>query len=251
MNIQQSEFRIEAPLALRPNEVHLWRLNLQATACGTDKRMSTLSGDEQSRAARFRREIDRQYYVTTRATLRQLLGAYLKKDPRELIFAYSEKEKPSLGGEEAGSRIEFNISHSGDLALLAFARSRQLGVDVEQIHRDFEIDKIAARFFSAAEQKQLSALPEARRGEAFFLCWTRKEAYIKATGKGLSLPLHQFDVSLVPKEVNALIATRPDPLERTRWTMRDIVVPSGYAAAICVSGNGWRLVDEVAPECTE
>jgi 4'-phosphopantetheinyl transferase len=248
MNIEQSDFRIEAPLALAETEVHLWRLNLQATSGATEKWVSVLSADEKARAARYHRDIDRKYFITARAMLRQILGSYLKKDPETLIFAYSEKEKPSLGGAEAGSGIEFNISHSGDLALLAFARSRQIGVDVEQIRRDFDTAKIAARFFSAAEQKQLAALPEEQRSDAFFRCWTRKEAYIKATGKGLSLPLHQFDVSLAPKELNALLATRPDPLERTTWTMRDIVVPPQYAAAICVSGGGWRLVDGIAPE---
>jgi 4'-phosphopantetheinyl transferase len=251
MNIDQAEFRIEAPLTLGTNEVHLWRLNLQATACGTDQWLSLLSCDEGTRAARFHRQIDRQYFITARAMLRQILGSYLKKDPGALIFSYSDREKPSIGGEEAGSGIEFNVSHSGHLALLAFARSREIGVDVEQIRRDFDTSKIAARFFSAAEQKQLAALPPERRSDAFFLCWTRKEAFIKATGKGLSLPLDQFDVSLVPKEKDALLATRPDPQERTRWSMRDIAVPSEYAAAICVSGTGWRLVEEIAPESTE
>lgn len=249
MNIEQSNFRIEAPLALDINEVHLWRLNLQATAYSADQWLAILSADEKSRAARYHRDIDRKYFITARAVLRQLLGSYLKKDPETLIFSYSEKEKPSVGGAESDSGIEFNLSHSGDLALLAFARSREIGVDVEQIRRDFDTAKIAARFFSEAEQKQLAALPDNQRSDAFFLCWTRKEAYIKATGKGLSLPLHQFDVSLAPKEQNALLATRPDPLERAKWTMRDINVPAEYAAAICVSGSGWRLVDGIAPEC--
>lgn len=249
MNIEQSAFRIEGPLELGANDVHLWRLNLQATACATENWVSILSADERTRAARYHRDIDRQYFITARSMLRQILGSYLKRDPRALAFAYSEKEKPSLGGAEAGSGIEFNISHSGHLALLAFARSREIGVDVEHIRRDFDTAAIASRFFSAAEQQQLLHLPEEQRSDAFFLCWTRKEAYIKATGKGLSLPLHQFDVSLEPKEQNALLATRPDPLERTKWTMRDIAVPPQYAAAICVSGTGWRLIDEIAPEC--
>ena len=248
LNTGQAEFRIESPRNLAVNQVHLWRLNLQARARGVEKWQSILSADEKSRAARYHREIDRQYFIAARATLRQILGSYLQTDPAALVFAYSEKEKPSLGGTEAASGIEFNISHSGSIALLAFARQREIGVDVEQIRRDFETAKIAARFFSAAEQKQLAALPEEQRSEAFFLCWTRKEAYIKATGKGLSLPLHQFDVSLAPKEQNALLACRPDPQERAKWVMRDIQVPEGYAAAICVSGIGWTLGDGVVSE---
>jgi len=250
-NIGQAEFRIESPRKLEVNAVHLWRLDLQARARGVEKWKSILSADEKSRAARYHREIDRQYFIAARATLRQILGSYLKTDPAALIFAYSEKEKPSLGGTEAASGIEFNISHSGSIALLAFARQREIGVDVEQIRRDFDTAKIAARFFSAAEQKQLAALPEEQRSEAFFLCWTRKEAYIKAPGKGLSLPLHEFDVSLAPKEQNALLACRPDPRERAKWVMRDIAVPEGYAAAICVSGTGWTLVDGIVSESAE
>jgi 4'-phosphopantetheinyl transferase len=251
INIGQAELRIESPRNLEPNEVHLWRLNLQTGARGVEKWQSILSADERSRAARYHREIDRQYFIAARATLRQILGSYLKADPAVLTFAYSEKEKPFLGGAEAARGIEFNISHSGSIALLAFARQREIGVDVEQIRRDFDTARIAERFFSAAEQKQLAALPEEQRSEAFFFCWTRKEAYIKATGKGLSLPLHQFDVSLAPKEQNALLACRPDPYERAKWVMRDVAVPEGYAAAICVSGTGWTLVDGVVSESPE
>jgi 4'-phosphopantetheinyl transferase len=251
MKTGQAEDRIGSPRNLKVNEVHLWRLDLQAKACGVEKSKLILSSDEKTRAARYHREIDRQYFITVRATLRQILGSYLNADPGALTFAYSSKEKPSLDGAEASSGIEFNVSHSGNMALLAFARQRDIGVDVEQIRRDFDTGQIAARFFSAAEQRQLAALPEEQRSEAFFLCWTRKEAYIKATGKGLSLPLHEFDVSLAPKEQNALLATRPDPQERMKWVMQDLAVPEEYAAAICVSGSGWRLVDGIVSEISE
>ena len=251
MKTGQAEFRIASPRNLEVNEVHLWRLDLPARARGVEDWKLILSSDEKTRAARYHREIDRQYFITTRATLRQILGSYLSADPRALTFVYSAKEKPSLGGPEASSGIEFNVSHSGNMALLAFARKREIGVDVEQIRRDFDTGQIAARFFSAAEQRQLAALPEEQRSEAFFLCWTRKEAYIKATGKGLSLPLHEFDVSLAPQEQNGLLATRPDAQERMRWVMRDIAVPGEYAAAICVSGSGWSLVDGIVAESSE
>lgn len=251
MTTGKAEFRIESRRNLEANEVHLWRLDLQARARGVEKWKSILSADEKGRAARYLRDIDRQYFIAARATLRQILGCYLNTDPAALTFAYSEKEKPFLGGAEAACGIDFNISHSGSIALLAFSQQREIGVDVEQIRRDFDTATIAARFFSAAEQKQLAALPEEQRSEAFFLCWTRKEAYIKATGKGLSLPLHEFDVSLSPKEQNALLACRPDPRERTKWVMRDIAVPEGYAAAICVSGSGWNLVEGVVSESAE
>lgn len=227
---------------LDSRDVHLWRVDLEAAAGGAAQWLRVLSPDEQTRAARFHRAADRQYFIAGRAILRQVLGSYLETDPKALTFTYSEKSKPALGGSEAESGLAFNLSHSGNLALLAVTRSRQIGVDVEQIRRDFDPAPIAVRFFSAVEQKQLAEMPPEQRTNAFFLCWTRKEAYVKATGEGLSLPLRQFDVSVAPHEKNALLATRPDPLESKRWDLRDIAVQPGYAAALCVSGTGWRLV---------
>ena len=133
------------------------------------------------------------------------------------------------------------MSHSGNAALLAFARGRALGVDVEYMREDFDHAAIAARFFSENEQSQLAALPPADRYRGFFRCWTRKEAYIKAAGTGLSLPLHQFDVSLKPDDENALLSTRPDGAEAARWSMREVPAGDGYVAALCVRGQGWTL----------
>jgi 4'-phosphopantetheinyl transferase len=253
MNIVHPGFRIESPLTLGPEDVHLWRVDLEATSGGVPQWLPILSPDERTRASRFHRASDRHYFIAGRAILRQILGAYLDADPKTLNFAYSEKSKPALGEAHAGSNLTFNISHSGTIALLAFARSRQLGVDVEQVRRDFDTAPIAARFFSQVEQEELATLPADQRNEAFFLCWTRKEAYIKATGEGLSLPLRQFDVSLAPRAENVLLATRPDPLECSRWSLRDIPVEAGYAAALCVSGTGWQLVQwsEESPEPIE
>jgi 4'-phosphopantetheinyl transferase len=137
--------------------------------------------------------------------------------------------------------LEFNVSHSGSVAVLAFARGRALGVDVEQLRENFDHEAIACRFFSEEEQRQLAALQPSERYQGFFRCWTRKEAYIKAQGTGLSLPLHQFDVSLKPGEVNALLFTRPDSAEAARWSLQEVLAGDGYIAALCVSGHGWRL----------
>ena len=135
----------------------------------------------------------------------------------------------------------FNVSHSGGIALLAFVRGREIGIDVEQVRSDFDLEAIARRFFSAHEQDQLFALAAETRIEAFFRCWTRKEAYIKATGDGLSLPLSQFDVSLASGEGNVLLATRPDASEAERWLLREIPASAGFVAAVCVQGQGWKL----------
>jgi 4'-phosphopantetheinyl transferase len=170
-----------------------------------------------------------------------ILAAYLSADPAELSFSYSKKEKPSLGAAHAGSGVTFNISHSGGIALLAFARRREIGVDVEQIRSDFDLEAIARRFFSAHERQELFALPPEERANAFFRCWTRKEAYIKATGDGLSLPLTQFDVSINASNEKALLATRPDRSEAERWQLREAPAGPGFVAALCVRGQDWKL----------
>lgn len=242
MDIASAGFRSNVH-TLADDEVHLWRVDLAAAASAEPQLSVLLSADEQARAARFHFQRDRQYYVVARSALRQVLAAYLTADPKELTFSYSAKSKPALSGTHADHGLAFNVSHSGDLALLAFTRHRQIGVDVERIRHDFDTAAIAARFFSAAEQEQLAALPIEQRHETFFRCWTRKEAYIKATGEGLSLPLSQFDVSIGAGSQNALLATRPDPEESKRWTLRDVAADAGYAAAVCVSGNDWKLID--------
>jgi len=200
-----------------------------------------LSPDELTRASRYHFLRDRQRFVASRALLRRILASYLATDPICLSFSYSKKEKPSLGAAHADSGVTFNVSHSGGIALLAFSRRREIGVDVEQLRRDSDLEAIARRFFSTHEQSQLAALPSEERFDAFFRCWTRKEAYIKATGDGLSLPLSQFDVSLAAGEKNALLATRPDSSEAGRWLLQEVPAGPGYVAALCVRGQDWKL----------
>jgi 4'-phosphopantetheinyl transferase len=244
MNITHSDFQIANALALPEDEVQLWRVDLEAIR-GEEKRWrSFLSADERIRADRFHFERDRQLFIASRALLRIILAAYLAGDPHDLTFEYSQKQKPSLASASGGGDLMFNISHSGDIALFAFTHGREIGIDVEKIRRDFDLEAIARRFFSANEQAQLAALPNESRPEAFFRCWTRKEAYMKATGDGLSLPLHQFDVSIAESASNALLATRPDGAEAARWSLRDVQSPSGYAAALCVRGHDWKLKAE-------
>jgi 4'-phosphopantetheinyl transferase len=243
MNITDSAFQIEAPLSLPEDEVQLWRIDLEAVGADESRWQKLLSSDELERASRFHFPRDRQRFVASRALLRTILAGYLATDPGSLIFSYSNKEKPSLGPAHAGDNVAFNISHSGGIALLAFTRGREIGVDVEQARSNFDIEAIARRFFSPAEQKQLADFPVEKRADAFFRCWTRKEAYIKATGKGLSLPLTQFDVALDPGAANALLATRPDASEAGRWLLREVPGGPGYIAALCVRGQDWKLND--------
>lgn len=241
-NIGDASFQIETPLALPDDEVQLWRIELDAIGSQEARWQKLLSADEQTRAARFHFARDRRRFAAGRAVLRVILASYLATDPTALNFAYSAKEKPSLAAEQAGAGLMFNVSHSGGIALLAFARGREVGIDIEHVRSDFDLEAIARRFFSAREQSELFALPPEARVEAFFRCWTRKEAYIKATGDGLSLPLSQFDVSL-SDEANALLATRPDAAEAACWQLEHVRAGAGFVAAVCVRGRGWKLRD--------
>ena len=241
MNISDAAFRLETRIVLPEHEVHLWRVELDSVARGEERWIEMLSADERARAQRFHFSQDGQYFTATRALLRTILASYADCDANELVFNYSDKEKPSLGPRHAASPIDFNVSHSGDVALLAFARSRALGVDVERVREGSEHEAIARRFFSEREQSELARLAPAERPAGFFRCWTRKEAYIKAQGSGLSLPLRQFDVSLKPGDTNALLSTRPDSGEAERWSLREVPGGDGYVAALCVRGSGWSL----------
>jgi 4'-phosphopantetheinyl transferase len=173
--------------------------------------------------------------------LRDILSRYLGVPPSALVFRYSTYGKPALAAGFDAARVCFNISHSHEMALFAVTCEREIGVDIEHLGRDIHAEEIAEHFFSAHERASLRTLPAAAKHEAFFNCWTRKEAYIKAHGEGLSLPLDQFDVSLLPGEPAALLATRNDPWEARRWSLQALSPGSGYVAALAVEGQGWQL----------
>lgn len=209
--------------------MHVWRLTL-------DRPVQTLRDllqpDELTRADRFYFEKDRKHFTVARGFLRRLLGRYLQTDPRELQFSYGAWGKPSLGGEFRESRLRFNMSHSHGLALYAITEAREIGVDVEHMRADFATDDIAQRFFSVFEFGRLCELPDDDRVAGFFRCWTRKEAYIKATGRGMSQPLDGFDVTLGSGADVALLRT--DDYSHARWQLIDIEVGGDYAGALAV-----------------
>lgn len=223
-------------LSLSNAEVHVWRVSLDQPAGVVELLLSTLVEDERVRAARFHFEKDRVRFVVARAALRAILARYLSAPPGQLQFHYNPYGKPSLAAD-AGSGLDFNVSHSHSLALLAFARGSALGVDVERLRADAAERQIAERFFSAHEVSALCGLPSAQQPRAFFDCWTRKEAYVKARGEGLSFPLAEFDVSLRPDEPAALLRVRGDAQEAGRWTLRALDVAPDYAAALVTEGH--------------
>jgi 4'-phosphopantetheinyl transferase len=223
---------VERVPALNSGAVHLWKRQLEVTTAEVDAYYQLLSNDERERALRFHIERPRRDFVVTRGTLRLLLAHYLENTPRDLRFRYEVQGKPVLDGEES---LHFNVSHANGLALMAFVQRRAVGVDVENMGRETEASRLAKRFFSTQERAAIQRLRGDALQAAFFRCWTRKEAYIKAKGEGLALPLHQFDVSIAANDRDALLATRPDPAEVDKWMISDIPVGPGYVAAVAVA----------------
>ena len=223
-----------------PNEVHVWKIYLKTP--GLCDNRGILSNDERIRASRFRFHPDSDRFIAARSSLRIILARYLRLEPTELKFGLNPFGKPHLIGGQDRLGLRFNLSHSHDMALLAVARNRDVGVDIEFRRSDFATDEIARRFFSRSEVNQLGAIPPEQKTEAFFNCWTRKEAYIKARGEGLSFPLDQFDVSFAPDARPALLGNRLDPNEVLRWSFEQLSPADGYAAALTVEGNFSRLL---------
>ena len=220
-----------APL-LKPEEDHLWQFPLEVSEF--EKFANLLSEDEQQRASRFHFEVDRRRFTMARASVRAILAAYARTDPRQLMFVYSPQGKPSLA--KKSDDIRFNISHSGRLGLLAVTLAREIGADIEAMRSDVETDKLAERFFSPHEREALRSLPAGDRPAAFYRCWTSKEAFLKADGIGLSRSLSSFDVEVNPQRPARLLATRPDASEQQRWFLHGIETEAGYAAAVAVEG---------------
>jgi 4'-phosphopantetheinyl transferase len=191
-----------------------------------------LSCNEREHAAKFRYAEHRQHYVVARATLRELLAERLRIAPEAVELIETEYGKPRLAPVHAATDVEFNLSHSGSLALYAFASGRAVGVDMELIREVSDADDLAERFFSSTETASLKALPREQRSLAFLACWTRKEALIKALGLGLSCPLDAFDVTIDPNAPARItrMARRIDRVEN--WAMLALTPYPGYIAAL-------------------
>ena len=220
----------------RAGHVDVWATALDPAPAALARLRGLLSEDEAARAARFHFERDARRFTVARAVLRELLGAYVGVAPRDVRFVYGARDKPALASPLDDSQLQFNVSHSGEIALYAVGLHRRVGVDVEQLRALDDLEGLAARNFSAAECRALFALPPELRAPAFFACWTRKEAYIKAVGDGLAYPLNAFTVSLVPGEAARFVEIEGDPAAAQRWTLQAIDVRSGYEAAVAVDG---------------
>jgi 4'-phosphopantetheinyl transferase len=242
-------------LAPRRDEVHVWRVALDPLSPWVERFEAVLSPVERARAGRYRQARDRARFLVGRGWLRTLLGRYIGDDPGRLEFRYGPQGKPELASPAGVSPLRFNLAHSQDLALLAVAQGRQVGIDLEAIRPMAGADQIITRFFSPRERAAYLSLPEPERLDTFFRAWTRKEAYLKATGMGLAMALDQFDVALAPGAPARLLHVEGRPHEPERWALHDLDPGPGFSATLAVEGSGWRLRcyqtpgPEVAGQC--
>lgn len=213
--------------------VEVWRIPLRPSAAGLERLVATLAPDERARAARLRGDHLATRFVAGRGAMRVILGGYLGRPAQALRFSVGEHGKPAV--DDPGP-LRFNLSNSGDLALLAVARGCEVGVDLEAVRPVPDALAIARRMFSPAEQAALAACGEAGREAAFLRCWTRKEAFIKAQGGGVWAGLDTFDVSL-DEDRAAVLAVHGSAERASRWAMRALDPGPGYLGAVVVEGG--------------
>lgn len=222
---------------LRPDSVHIWTVRLDLPQNEVESLRDALVENERARADRFRTDALRARFITSRAAQRQILARYGAASPGAITFRYSTQGKPSLESPVSLAHLRFNVSHSADLALLAVAENREVGIDVEAVRVVRDATGLARRFFSPAECAALQMLTGDRLTRAFLACWTRKEAYVKAIGLGIATQLGNFDVTVDPDSPATIEATRPDAGDAARWTMHSVDAGPGYFATLVVEGG--------------
>ena len=225
--------RIQPPPETAAGEIHVWRIRLDALADET----SMLSADEQARARRLRSTTRRAQFVTGRTALRRLLGAYAGTRPQALQFAYGPHGKPAL----PGTGLAFNFTNSENLALLAIASDREVGIDLEQRNRNIRVELLARHILTAQEAAAFSRVPPARQAATLLATWTRKEAYIKALGDGFSRPLRSFSVTIRADSEPARLELDGQAGSPQRWTFMPLVPHPDYLAALAAPGTDWTL----------
>jgi 4'-phosphopantetheinyl transferase len=225
-----------ASVRLAEDEAHVWCASLEQAPPQLKAFLDLLAPDERERAERFHFEKDRHHFIVARGVLRDILSRYLDCSPASVRFSFNVYGKPVLAGEYEHAGLRFNLSHSQGVALYALTRAGEVGVDIEFLRDDFASLEIAERYFSRTEVALLRTLRPELRTNGFFNCWTRKEAYIKALGEGLSHPLDRFAVSLAPGEPARFLSIDDDPQALTRWSLVELHPARGYAAALVLDG---------------
>jgi 4'-phosphopantetheinyl transferase len=226
--------------ALPPDAVHVWCAALDPLPERVRQHAELLSSDELARAARLRSMEHRRRFVVAHGVLRQILARYVAGDPLQLRFRSGPQGKPRLVGSAGDHRLSFNLSHCAEIALVAVAQARELGVDVERLQSVDQADDIAARYLCLAEQETLGATPEDAKARLLLTYWTRKEALLKATGDGLTMPLDRLDVSGIAGALPRVL-TIPDGSGVMRpLAVVDLKPAVGYVGALAVEGRGWQ-----------
>lgn len=223
-------------LILSPNQVHIWLLNLEENLFQLNKLKSILSPDEQIKANKFRFPIHQNRFIIARANLRLILSKYLVVKPQAIEFSYSEKGKPSLAKHLNQQLIEFNLSHSENLALYGFTLKNKIGVDIEKIKENSDTDGIAKRFFTNNEYQIISQLSGKEKHKTFFKFWTSKEAYLKAIGEGLTGGLNNVEIKIKNQQIKLNTPNKSKQVI-SNWQLKQIDIEKDYIATIAVENK--------------
>ncbi len=219
---------------LENNQIHIWKVNVNNSELDINNLLSNvLSDDERKRAIRLRSDKDKRRFVVSRGLLRKNLGQYMDTNPAQIVFDYNSHGKPSIRTDDNNKNIKFNVSHSRELAIYAICLNKEIGVDVEYIRDVGTADKIIKRFFTEEEKSFYNSLSEHKKKLGFFTLWTRKEAYSKARGMGIGLPLKDFDINLVQNEGNSI--------NKSKWSLIDLDIDKDYLAALATEGNNMEI----------
>jgi len=224
------------------NEVHIWFAAISDFVSETRRLDDLLTPEELQKADRFVRREDRNRSIVARGVLRLVLASYLKLSPHEVRFERNAHGKPALVRGQGNDSLHFNLSHSGEVVVFAAANSCSVGIDIEQVHSDISALELAAAHFASSELSTLRSTAEADRTKAFYRCWTRKEAYLKARGEGLTFDLKKFSVTVDSSEPAALTWVADDPTAPLRWSIRDVSVPSGYIGSLAIERHSTRSI---------
>lgn len=223
------------------NQIHVWRMSLDLSEHQRANMLAILSADEIERAGRFHFEKNQNRFISARGMLRQILGLYLGEKPQRLQFEYTAFGKPVFGTNSDYKDLHFNLSHSESFALCAITHSREIGIDIERVRNEISVAQIVRRFFSSGEIHSIETLHEEKQNQLFFQYWTRKEAFLKGMGQGLSFPMEQCDVSLMSGVTFSPVIFHHEKSENSDWHVKDLFPAEGYVAAIAVEGRDCDL----------
>jgi 4'-phosphopantetheinyl transferase len=230
-------------IRLSKGDVHVWIAEVDNPVLSEQDFLGILSDEEHKKAERFFFDQDKRRYIVCHGVLRTIIGKYhLGIEPGRLEFWYGPRGKPFLADKFSDGTLQFNQSYSKGLALYAFTKGREIGIDLEYIRFLPNARQIVAGSFSKLEQAAFNALPEREKKEAFFNCWTRKEAFIKAIGEGLYYPLDQFDVSLSPGEYPRLLRVAGMPGEASLWSLKSFTPAIEYKAALAIKCKDYNII---------